>query len=173
MFNNKTIWTIISLLIAGFLTVVLFQNCAQQKLESQPIAPNYSSGIQKLSNETNSISPTFCFEGSIKCYKKIYSPYVSDSLTSSTECTEIDNHKVCFDLDSYTYDTKNALASCTDCDSSASLPNGRYHRDEITCWMQVGNTDNPSFYSIKSSLQEALSDNIRLCQLSVLSKGDQ
>lgn len=167
-------WFILPVLTSGFLSIVLFQNCAQQNLVAPSSAPSYSSGVQKLNFDSNtSISPTYCFEGSVKCYKKIYSPDVSDSLTSTTACTDVLDHQICYDLDTYTYDTREALATCTDCDSQAALTNGRYNRIESTCWLQVGNSENPAFYSIKSDLTEALSETLNLCQMSLLSKGEQ
>jgi hypothetical protein len=174
MFSLKSKWVAIPFLASGFLSILLFQNCAHQKSPDQSEVASYSSGALKISLPANSqITADTCFEGQFKCYRKVYSPNLSDTFSSSTECLGIEDREVCLQIDVNTYDTREALSSCTDCDASEGQTNGRYNREEITCWLHVGVPENPSFFSIKTNIKDALSDTINSCRISLLSKGDQ
>ena len=170
--NSK--WVLIPFLVSGYLGLFLFQNCARVSSSVATGSLAYSSGIQKISLAPDAIiDENFCFSGSIKCYLNVYSPDVIDSTQNEKKCVLLEGREVCFSLDIHNYDTRSALASCTDCDNSAGMPNGRYHREEITCWLQVGSTENSPFFAVRNNLNDALAENFNTCRASLLSKDVQ
>lgn len=159
----------------GFMTLaLLFQNCAPQQLQGLTPAPSYSSGPQKITLAAGETAQAdLCLQGQIKCYKKVYSPAVKDSTLTSSDCTLFDKKEICFPLEIINYDTNQALATCEDCDTSAGLQNGRYNREEFTCWLNVKSQNNARFFALKSDLQSALSEAMTSCLESLPAKGDQ
>ncbi len=162
-----------ALLSAIFLSL-LFQNCAQQSFTSSNDAPSYTSGPQKISWPSGVVANSqVCVNSQIQCYKKVYSPEVSDSKFVSQECTHLNSQDICYELVTYNYDTKSALATCPDCDASAALPNGRYNREEYTCWVRVPSLNSAVFYAVRSSLNAALTDALNSCLDSLPVQGEQ
>ena len=170
----KSKWVLIPFLVSGFLGLFFFQNCARVSSSAAGGSLAYSSGIQKITLAPDAVlDENFCFSGRIKCYLKVYSPDVADSFQNQKKCVLLEGREVCFSLDVRSYDTTDALASCSDCDSSASLPNGRYQREEVTCWLQVGDSQSSPFFALGNNLKDALTENLNSCRASLLSKDVQ
>lgn len=159
----------------GFITLtLLFQNCSQHNFSSSTQSPSYSSGPQKVTLfASQNVHPELCLHSEIKCFKKVYSPYVKDSTEAASECVLFENKEICFPLEITNYDTSRAFELCSDCDPSANLPNGRYNRDEYTCWLSLESQNNARFYALRSDLKQALTDTLHSCLDSLPAKGDQ
>ncbi len=167
----KSKWVLIPFMVSGLLGLFFFQNCARVSSSAVGGSLAYSSGIQKISIAPGSaVDENFCYAGRVKCYLYVYSPDVTDSHQNQKKCVLIDGREICFSLDIRSYDTTDALASCADCDSSASMAGGRYEREEVTCWLQIGNSENSPFFAIRNNLKDALSENFNSCRASLLSK---
>ena len=167
----KSKWVLIPFLVSSFLVLFFFQNCSRVTTSSAAGSLAYSSGVQKILLAPDSVADeNFCFSGQIKCYLNVYSPDVTDSSQNEKKCILLEGREVCFSLDIHNYDTRSALASCTDCDSSAGIPNGRYRREEATCWLQVGRSENSPFFAVRNNLKDALAENFNTCRASLLSK---
>lgn len=168
----KAKWVMIPFLVLGFVSLFFFQNCSRVSSSSAGGSLAYSSGIQKISLAPDSVvDENFCFNGRIKCYLNVYSTEVSDSTHYEKRCVLIEGRETCFDLEIHNYDTRNALASCTDCDAAAGLPNGRYQREEVTCWLQVGSSETSPFFAVRNNIKDALAEDFNSCRASVLAKG--
>lgn len=170
--NSK--WVLILFLVSSLLGLSFFQNCARSSSTAAIGSLAYSSGVQKISLATNAVvDDNFCYNGRIKCYLKVYSPDVSDSFQNQKKCVLIDGREICFSLDLRSYNTTDAVTFCSDCDSSASLPGGQYNREEVTCWLQVGDSESSPFFALQNNLKDALTENLNSCKASLLLKDVQ
>lgn len=155
----------------------LYQNCAAPSSVAPSSESSTDDGLSSINHPMVEISSLqsegdgsatqgkqmiACDRQAIRCVRKIYSPAVQDRHFTEQHCLAADGP--CLSVDTFTYDTRAALAACPDCGPDAGQGGGRYNREESTCWYGEPGSAEAPIYSLRENLEAAIEAVAQACE---------
>ncbi len=164
-------WTGLGIAVVLAALIGAYQNCAQSPGTSAPAkTEEVDHLVHAMENpETVEEARTItsqkvaasldCRVENLRCYRKVYSPELQDLSGNESLCLD----GACLDVQTHTYNTRDALAACTDCGAQASAPGGAYNREEYTCWLGEPGQASAQAFALRSTFADAVSSTIAAC----------
>ncbi len=164
-------WTGLGIAVALAALIGSYQNCAQNPGSSKPAeteevdhlvrameTPVAAEDERAITSQKVAASPE-CRVENLRCFRKVYSPEVQDLSGNESICLD----GTCLDVQTHSYNTRDALAACAGCGEQSSAPGGEYNREEYTCWLGEPGQPSAEAFALRSTFADAVKSTIAAC----------